>query len=160
MRNAVRVLLVCLLLIASRSVATADAGAVTRAQLVNGFRAATGARLTVDPRATYTGHYTALALPQSIGNAGRYGHFTIWLVTSRQEEDVTGLLADLHTGTLGAPGAASIYWEHATTMGGSPYWLAKKRYGANVVLWWYGTERRVDARFKRLHHALSAIAAT
>ena len=129
-----------------------------RPRLISRFKAQTGTTLTVDRRAAYPGHYTALGVPQSVSNIGRYGHFTIWVVTSRQEEDVTSLLTNVHTGTLGTPGAASIYWEHGSTMGGTAYWLAKKRYGSNVVLWWYGSARKTDASFRRLHHALIAIA--
>ena len=69
------------------------------------------------------------------------------------------LLADPHTGELGTPGPPSIYWEHGTTIGGTAYWLAKKRYGADVVLWWYGSKQKIDASFQRLHRPLTAIAA-
>jgi len=131
----------------------------TAGQVVARFQTLVGAKLVVDRRSTYPEHYTALGVVQSIGNIGRYGRFTVWVVTSGSEEDVTQLLADPHTGQLGTPGAASIYWEQGMTIGGDRYWLAKKRYGTNLVLWWYGTERKVDARFKRLHRALLAIAA-
>jgi hypothetical protein len=131
------------------------------AQLVSGFKAKTKARTTLaaDRRSSYPGHYAAFTLPQSISNIGRYGRFTVWVVTSGSEEDVTQLLDDPHTAELGQPGAAAIAWEHGTTATGSDYWLAKKRYGANIVLWWYGAERRIDATFKRLHQPLLALTA-
>jgi len=131
---------------------------LTPSQVVARFRAQTGTTLAVDRRSSYPGHYAALGVPQSISNVGRYGRFTIWVVTSGDEEDVRQLLVDPHTGELGTPGAASIYWEHGTTIGGTPFWLGKKRYGS-IVLWWYGSERRVDATFKRLHRALTVIGA-
>lgn len=142
--------------------ATAGASApaaTTPSQVVARFRVLTGTTLTVDRRSSYAGHYTALGVPQSISNIGHYGRFTVWVVTSGDDEDVSQLLANPHTGELGTPGLASIYWEHGTTIGGTPYWLAKKRYGSGIVLWWYGSERKVDATFKRLHRALTTIAA-
>lgn len=130
----------------------------TPGQVVTQFKARTGTTLLLDRRSSDTGHYTALSVPQSISNLGRYGRFTIWVVTSGDDADVADLLTDPHTGQLGTPGAASIYWEHGITMDGAGYWLAKKRYGTDIVLWWYGTTRKVDARFTRLHRALLAIA--
>jgi hypothetical protein len=132
---------------------------LTPAQLVARFKAKTKTVLVPDRRSSYPGHYAAFTLPQSISNIGRYGRFTIWVVTSGSAEDLVELLVDPHTGELGAPGAASIFWEHGSTLGGSEYWLAKKRYGANVVLWWYGNEHRVDAAFGRLHRPLLVITA-
>jgi hypothetical protein len=143
--------------LAAGAVSGARAG-LTPAGLVAGFKARTGTTLVVDKRASYSGHYVALGAPQSISNLGRYGRFTVWVVTSGEEGDARQLLADAHTGELGVPGAASIYWEHGSTMSGEPYWLAKKRYGSNVVLWWYGSDRHVDAAFRRLHRPLIALA--
>jgi len=133
--------------------------ALTPSQVVAKFRVSTGGKLVVDRRATYPGHFTALGVVQSISNIGRYGRFTIWVVTSGSEDDVTSLLADGHTGVIGTPGPAAIYWEEGSTLQGDHYWLAKKRYGANLVLWWYGTAQHVDATFKRLHKALMAMTA-
>ena len=45
-------------------------------------------------------------------------------------------------------------------MNGSAYWLAKKRYGADVVLYWYGSKQQIEASFQRSHRPLRAIAAT
>jgi hypothetical protein len=123
------------------------------------FKTATGGKLLVDRRATYPGHYTALGVAQSISNIGRYGRFTIYVVTSGSAEGVNAQLADGHTGVLATPGPAIIYWEQGSTLEGDRYWLAKKRYGANLVLWWYGSARRVDDTFKRLHKALLAMTA-
>ena len=150
----------------SRAVAAIGAGVaapssttLTPAQVVTRFKALTGAKLSVDARSSYAGHYTALALPQSIGNIGRWGRFSILVVTSGDEADVLHLLTNPHTGELGTPGPATIYWEHGTTIGGAGYWLAKKRYGAGIVLWWYGSEQKAGPTFRRLHKALTAIAA-
>jgi len=132
---------------------------LTQAGVISAFAARTGARLIADRRASYPGHYAALSVPRSISNIGRYGHFTIWVVTSGRDEDVDALLANPHTGQLGTPGPAAIYWEHGTTIDGSSYWLAKKRYGSNLVLWWYGSAHKTDLSFRRLHRALTAIAA-
>jgi hypothetical protein len=136
----------------------ATPSSLSSSQVVARFRAHTEARLRVDPRASYPGHYAALGLPLSIANTGRFGHFTVWVVSSGHEEDVHGLLANAHTGLLGSPGPSSIYWEHGKTISGTSFWLAKKRYGPNIVLWWYGSRARIDATFQRLHRALSATA--
>jgi hypothetical protein len=133
---------------------------VSASQLVKRFRAATGSRLLVDKRATYAGHYTALALPGSISNQGRYGRFTLYVVgAGNRAEDVTGLLADAHTGQLGKPGPSQIYWEGGRYLSGERYWLAKKQYGANVVLWWYGSRQKIDKAFQRLHVPLKSATA-
>ena len=156
----------CALLAVTALVACAAAGAGTSAtatpspaQVVARFKTLTGAKLLVDPRSGYPGHYTALGLVQSIGNIGRWGRFTVFVTTSGSEDDVTSLLADSHTGQLGTPGPGSIYWEHGHDLEGSQYWLAKRRYGANLVLYWYGSQQKVDSRFTRLHRALTTIAA-
>ena len=71
-------------------------------------------------------------------------------------DDVQRLLADGHTGLLGTPGPANIYWESGRYLGGSTFWLAKKQYGANLVLWWYGDQKKVNLAFSRLHKPLFA----
>jgi len=162
MRGAFATLTAAAALVLSVSALAASRPAtLTQARVVSSFKRQTGTALIVDRRASYPGHYAALGVQQSISNVGRFGHFTIWVVTSAAPEDaIRGLLVDPHTGELGTPGAAAIYWEHGTTIGGSDYWLAKKRYGANLVLWWYGSSRKTDASFRVLHRALTAIAAT
>jgi hypothetical protein len=127
-------------------------GDMTASQLVARFRAATGSRLLVDRRASQPGRYTALVLPPSISNQGRFGRFVLYVVSPRTRvNDLVGLLADAHTGELGTPGPSRIYWESGRYLSGERYWLAKKQYGSNVVLWWYGSEHRIDKAFKRLH---------
>ena len=145
---------------ATGSAAQSSPVTLTPAQVIAKFKASTGGKLLVDRRATYPGHFIALGVVQSISNIGRYGRFTIYVVTSGSGDDVTQLLADGHTGVLGTPGPANIYWEEGSTLQGDRYWLAKKRYGANLVLWWYGTAQHVDATFKRLHKALLAMTAS
>jgi hypothetical protein len=158
-RDVASVLVVAALLGVAAEVGRSAPAAPTPAQVVAGFARQTGATLASDRRASYPGHYTALGLPPSISTIGRFGRFTVWVVTSGNEADVISLLADAHTGRLGTPGRSRIYWERATSMGGDAYWLAKKRYGATVVLWWYGSRQRIDATFSRLHRALAAVAA-
>ena len=66
------------------------------------------------------------------------------------------LLADSHTGFVETPSAGGIYWEPNSTLYGDQYWLAKKRYGQNVVLYWSTSTavKKTDATFKRLHRTL------
>lgn len=133
------------------------ATALTASQVIAHFRAATGTTLLVDKSSSSPGHYTALSLAPSISNQGRYGRFTLYVVgPSATGADVTRLLADGHTGAVGTPGASGIYWESGRYLTGGTYWLAKKQYGANLVLWWFGSKRKVDAAFSRIHRPLLA----
>jgi hypothetical protein len=133
------------------------ATALTASQVIARFKAATGSTLLVDKHSSYRGHYTALSLSPSLSNQGRYGRFTLYVVgASATTADVTKLLADGHTGVVGTPGAASIYWESGQYLGGGTFWLAKKQYGANLVLWWFGSKKKVDAAFTRIHKPLLA----
>ena len=122
------------------------------------FKKSTGDRLLVNKKMSYPGHYRAYdAGVATIARKGKYGTFTVYLVTGADvEAEVTDLLADGRTGVLGAPGAGSIYWEAGSTLYGDLYWMAKKRYGENVVLWWIGSKpvKKTDKTFKRLHAAL------
>ena len=128
---------------------------LTVPQVVARFKAATGSTLLVDQRSSYPGHYTALSLSPSISNQGRYGRFTLYVLEGAAlADDINHLLADGHTGALGTPGPASIYWESGRYLGGGTFWLAKKQYGANLVLWWHGGEKKVNAAFSRLHKPL------
>jgi hypothetical protein len=131
------------------------ATALTASQTVARFKAATGSKLAIDRAASYAGHYTALSLSPSISNQARYGRFLLFVVgPGDTAADVQKLLADGHTGVLGAPGPSSIYWEKGRYLGGGSYWLAKKQYGPNLVLWWYGADKKVNAAFTRLHKPL------
>jgi hypothetical protein len=132
---------------------------VTALQLTKRFKTATGERLRADTRAAFPGHYKAFNLgPESIATRAKWGTFTVYLVTAASPDaDVKELLANAHTGLLGTPSAGRIYWEKGTTIHGDVFWLAKKRYGKNVVLWWTTTgARKTDARFARLSKALVA----
>jgi hypothetical protein len=140
---------------APASGAAAPTAAPTASQVVARFKAATGSTLLVDKRYSYPGHYTALSLSPSISNQARYGRFTLYVVDAgTRAEDVESLLADGHTGVLGAPGPAGIHWESGRYLSGGTFWLAKKQYGANLVLWWYGDEKKVNLAFSRLHKPL------
>jgi len=134
---------------------------VTTWQVSTRFRHATGDKLVANRKSSYPGHYTALDLgAPTIAKQGRYGTFTVYVVTGVDvEADVTDLLADGHTGVLGAPATGSIYWESGRTIYGDRYWLAKRRYGRNVVVWWFGSTpvKKTDATFRRLHAALTNV---
>jgi hypothetical protein len=148
-------LLAALVALAVAVAPASGATALTASQVIARFKAATGTTLLVDKRSSYPGHYTALSLAPSISNQARYGRFTLYVVgLSTTADDVTKLLADGHTGALGTPGASSIYWESGRYLTGGTYWLAKKQYGANLVLWWFGSKQKVDAAFSRIHKPL------
>ena len=46
-------------------------------------------------------------------------------------------------------------------MSGAEVWMAKKRYGSNVVLWWTTSTpvKKTDVTFKNLHKALTPLMA-
>jgi hypothetical protein len=150
-------LLAALVALAVAVAPASGATALTASQVITRFKAATGSKLLVDKQSSYPGHYTALSLSPSISNQGRYGRFTLYVVDpATTADDITQLLADGHTGVLGTPGASSIYWESGQYLGGGTFWLAKKQYGANLVLWWFGSKKKVDPGFTRIHKPLLA----
>jgi hypothetical protein len=161
-----RRLAVLLVVLATCAATVAAAGAqtsartLTAAQLTAQFRKATGERLVVNKTISYPGHYTAYDLGvQTVSRRLKFGTFTVYVVTAPQADpEVSDLLADAHTGLLGTPGAGNIYWEPGTSIHGDKYWLAKRRYGANVVLYWMGATpvKKTDVTFKRLHAVLTA----
>ena len=152
-------LVLALVFSAVAAAAQTDASGISASQLKTRFKQTTGAKLVVNRRSTYPGHYVAFDLgAPSIANKARYGTFTVYLVTGPDvEAETTDLLADGHTGVLGTPGPGNIYWEFGKTVYGDAFWLAKHRYGANVVLWWIGEKpvKKTDATFRRLHTALT-----
>ena len=156
-------LLLALALTASALAAAAHAAgsAATTSQVVARFKQLTGEKLVVNKRASFPGHYVALDLgAPSLSRRARYGTFTVYVVTGTDVgKEQAGLLADAHTGQLGPPGAGNIHWEPGSTLRGERYWLAKRPYGANVVLYWIGASgsRKTDASFRRLHTPLTAI---
>jgi hypothetical protein len=154
-----RLLAVALVALLLPALVHAARPALTSRQVTTRFEQATGDRLVVNRNATYAGHYTALDLGvATIAKKARYGTFTVYVVTAADPAaDVTDLLADSHTGVLGTPGASGIHWEAGVTAHGDRYWLAKRRYGRNVVLWWTSVQRArtTDATWARLHRALS-----
>jgi hypothetical protein len=160
MRRSAAIATIVLTCVSLLAVAQASPGATdtTAAQLTARFKQATGDKLVKNTKISYPGHYIAYDVgPASIARKAKYGTFTIHLVTGPDvEAEVDDLLADGHTGVLGTPGPSNIYWEAGSTIYGDKYWLAKKRYGANVVLWWISSKpvKRIDATFKRLHTAL------
>jgi hypothetical protein len=153
------VTLVLVLALATESAIAEPSSLVTPSQLAQRFRQATGDKLVVNKGMSDAGRYQALDYgPPSIQKKGKYGTFTVYVVTAAEVEDVVKiLLMDLHTGKLGTPGPGNIYWESGTTMYGDKYWTAKRRYGDNVVLEW-STEskaRKTDSTWKRLHTAFT-----
>ncbi len=149
----------CVLLAAAGAhAAGATAPTLSPHTVASRFRAATGIQIRPDVRTTYAGHWVALSPLPSQANLGRFGTITIYVLNGTDRAtDLHDLLADGHTGQLGTAGAGGIYWEGASLISGGKAWLAKKRYGDNVVLWRYGTERRVDRSFRELHRALTRI---
>jgi hypothetical protein len=138
--------------------AQAAAPKLTPFQVKMRLAKATGEKVVVSKRASYPRHYVALDFGvETFAKKARYGTFTVYVVTgSDVEAEITDLLADGHTGVLGKPGRGAIHWESGTTIHGDRFWLAKRRYGANVVLWWIGSKpvRKTDATWGRLHRAL------
>ncbi len=157
MRSAPLSIAVCIALLALAAAGARASGSptLTTSQVVVRFKAATKSKLVVDRASTYPGHYSALALPPSITNQARFGRFVLYVVgPAETSDDVEQLLADGHTGVLGTPAASRIYWERGRYLTGGTFWLAKKQYGPNLVLWWYGTEKKVAPAFSRLHKLL------
>jgi hypothetical protein len=160
MRLFAAALVLALALTAAVAVASASStSGITAAQLTMRFKQSTGDKLVASKKSSSPGHYKAfdLGVP-TIAKKGKYGTFTVYLVTGPDvEAEVTDLLADGRTGALGTPGAGSIYWEYGQSIFGDSYWLAKRRYGENVVLWWTGSTpvKKTDKTFKRLHTALT-----
>ena len=137
------VYLVAMLALAAVTATSSVAAPTTTAtQLTTRFKAATGQKLVVSKQKSYAGHYKAYdGGVQTSALKARYGTFTVYLVTAADvEAEVTELLADSHTGQLGARSAGGIYWEQGVSLYGDSYWQAKRR---------YGSERR--AQLDRLH---------
>jgi hypothetical protein len=159
MRHVAALLAVLAIVVASVALAQTQSN-VTAARLTTTFKKSTGDKLVLNKDLSYAGHFKAydVGVP-TIARKGKYGTFTIYLVTgSDVEAEVKELLADTRTGLLGTPSAGNIYWESGSSIHGDLFWMAKKRYGGNVVLTWIGTNpvKKTDKSFKRLHKALLA----
>jgi hypothetical protein len=153
MRRAVLVLALVALAVASGSSLAAPSVAVTDTQLQKRFKAATGDTLRRDTASSYAGRYKAFSFGRypSLSMKAKYGQPTLYVVVAGDlEAAVNELLVDGHTGELGQPDAKGIYWERGITLRGDEYWLAKKRYGDNLVLWWITESEGTDRRFARL----------
>jgi hypothetical protein len=153
-------LVAMLALAAVMTTSSAASATTTASQLTKRFKVASGQKLVVNRQKSYPGHYKAYdGGLQTSALKARLGTFTVYLVTAADAEtEVTGLLADSHTGQLGARSAGAIYWEQGVSLYGDKYWLAKRRYGKNVVVNWIGSSgvKKTDATWKRLHKALTA----
>jgi hypothetical protein len=136
------------------------AASTSAKQLTTTFKKSTGQKLVLNKSYSSPGSYLAYDVgTQTFATRARWGTFTVYLVTASDvEAQVTRLLADTRTGTLGTPTAAKIYWESGATLRGDMYWQAKRRYGTNIVLHWIGpnSTKKTDATWKRLHTALTA----
>ena len=127
---------------------------VSAPQVIKRFKTATTYLLRTNPQLSYENVKAigyGLNTPMTL--QGKYGRFVIYVLGGPDVEGaVNELLVDLHTGEVGAPDARGIYWEQDSTLSGEVYWTAKKRYGDNVVLWWYtvGETQATDAHFSRL----------
>ncbi len=149
--------------VAALAASSAGAGSstVTVTQLKSGFKKATGQTLVVDRARSSAGQYTAFNLGvQTKTKQARYGTFTIYLVTSSDPASVVQtLLQDAHTGVVGAPSAGGIRWESVSLLTGQTGWMAKRPYGANVVLWWTSATpaKKTDRTWTTLHKALTAV---
>jgi hypothetical protein len=154
-----RVFALAVLVVLVVPAAPAAAPATTAAQLTVRFKAATGQKLLPNKTSSYAGHYRAYDLGvQSVATRARWGTFTVYLVTAADvDAEVTNLLSDTRTGSLGTPTRGGIYWEQGATLQGQVYWQAKRRYGQNVVVTWIGpsSQKKLDAAWKRLHAALT-----
>ena len=159
MRRTAAALLVLFAVSATAALAQPSATSVTAAQLQQRFKKSTGDKLVVNRKTSYPGHYVAFDVgAASIAKKAKYGTFTVYLITGADvEAEANDLLADGHTGVLGTPSAGKIYWEYGKTLYGDPYWMAKRQYGSNVVLWWIGSKpvKKTDVTFKRLHTTLT-----
>ena len=135
------------------------APATTATQLTTRFKAASGEKLVPSKTMSYAGHYRAYDLGvATAAKKARWGTFTVYLVTGADvQAEVNDLLADSHTGQLGAAAPGNVYWEQGVSIYGDQYWTAKRRYGQNVVLTWTSTsgQKKTDATWKRLHAALT-----
>jgi hypothetical protein len=127
-------------------------------QAKNRFKAASGGYILQKSNGgSYPGHYVALDLGvPTISKKVKFGQFTLYLVVNRDSQaDVDKLLADAHTGQLGSPDSRGIHWEKGLALDGQVYWLAKKRYGKNLVLWWYALgAQKTDRAFANLNTIL------
>jgi hypothetical protein len=149
-----------LVLAAVTATSSVAASATTASQLTTRFKAVSGHKLVLNKQKSYAGHYKAYdGGVQTAALKARYGTFIVYLVTAADvEAEVNGLLADSHTGQVGARSAGGIYWEQGVSLYGDKYWQAKRRYGKNVVVTWIGSTpaKKTDASWKRLHAALTA----
>ena len=159
MRRTVFALVLGIVVVASATAHGATSN-TTATQLTKRFKLSTGEKLVPNKLRSSAGHYKAYDLGvQTAFSKARWGTFTVYLVTgSDVEADVKTLLANTRTGALDKPSAGGIYWEPGATLYGDAYWLAKRRYGQNVVLTWIGSTpvKKTDASWKRLHTALTA----
>ena len=128
-------------------------------QLTTRWKAATGEKLVRNKQVSSAGHYVAYDLGIATpAKKAKWGTLTVYLVTGADlETEVTGLLKNPRTGMPDPKSAGGIYWEAGTSIDGTAYWLAKRRYGQNVVLKWIGPSgaKKTDAAWKRTHTALT-----
>jgi hypothetical protein len=135
------------------------APATTASLLTTRFKAATGEKLVRNKQVSYAGRYVAYDLGvQTPAKRAKWGTFTVYLVTGADvEAEVADLLKNTRTGLPDPRSRGGIHWEAGTSIHGTAYWQAKRRYGQNVVLRWIGPSgaKKTDAAWKRIHTALT-----
>jgi hypothetical protein len=131
----------------------------TGKQLTTRWKAATGEKLVRNKQVSYAGHYVAYDLGIATpAKRAKWGTFTVYLVTGADREtEVADLMKNTRTGMPDPKSAGAIHWESGTSIDGTAYWQAKRRYGQNVVLKWIGPSgaKKTDAAWKRTHTALT-----
>ena len=158
----------CLVFVAGALVAPVGAHAaagrtaatpLTAARVLALFKAQTGAKLSRSTLAAPTAGTTRRSCCRSRSRISAVtGTSRSGSSRSGDQQDVHDLLSDVHTGVLGTHDSSGIYWERASNVYGQTSWLAKKQFGAQIVLWWYGSARKADATFVRLQRVLLSVA--
>ena len=126
-------------------------------QVVTQFRAEPGSpRLRRAAVADSAWEQLGLGLNVSDALLRRYGVFTIYVVEPGNNDAVKSLLSDKSTGEPLQPDDRGVYWELDTQSGD---YVAYSRYGANVVVAWFGGTSRpaTDARWERLDRVMEAL---
>ena len=128
-------------------------------EVVRRFDAETGLRLRragpEDPAWEQLG--LGLDVPRKL--LRRYGVFSIYVVKPGHARALVSLLSDKTTGAPLERGPGGVFWERDTQSGG---WIAYRRYGANVVLVWFGEDeaRATDDRFDRIARIMRRVVQT
>lgn len=126
---------------------------VTADQFGLAFQKATGFRL--EPAKTNLGDYVELMVPVNTAASAQYGDFSSVFVLGRGAS-----VADVLLKKATKPDADGIYWDRV-----SDRFIARKRFGVNVVASWFGgktkrTDSHWDVLVADVERALKAAQAT